>query len=190
MSRDLENVTGPVVEETDLGELERSGPAWRLRFVRQLGHSPERVWRALTEPAELAAWFPTTIEGDRSAGAVLTFTFRKGKADPFEGRMIACERPRLLEFMWGTDKIRFELEPTAQGTRLTLLDTVDENGKAARDAAGWHVCLDGLARLLADAKTASDEPTPQWADVHQLYQQRFGPEASVIGPPAGHPEAS
>ena len=188
MNNDLEDVTGPAVAETDLGELDRSGAAWRLRFVRTFAHSPERVWRALTEPAELEAWFPTTIEGERTAGAPLTFTFRRGEADAFEGRMLECEPPRLLEFMWGTDKIRFELEPVADGSRLTLYDTVDDNGKAARDAAGWHVCLAGLARLLGDAQTMGN-PAPDWPDVHRLYQQKFGPEAATVGPPPGQPEA-
>jgi uncharacterized protein YndB with AHSA1/START domain len=189
MNNDLEDAARSAVAETDLGELDRSGSAWRLRFVRTLAHSPERVWRALTEPAELEAWFPTTIEGERTAGAPLTFAFRRGEADAFQGRMIGCEPPRLLEFMWGTDKIRFELEPVAHGTRLTLYDTVDDNGKAARDASGWHVCLDGLARLLGSAQTPA-KPAPDWSDVHRLYQQKFGPEASTVGPPEGHPEAS
>ena len=63
--------------------------------------------------------------------------------------MIACEPPRLLEFLWGTDQIRFELEPTAQGTRLTLYG--HRRSRTARrpaTRAGWHVCLDGLRRLL------------------------------------------
>jgi uncharacterized protein YndB with AHSA1/START domain len=182
-------------EGPDLGELDRSGPAWRLRFVRRLPHSPERVWRALTEPGELEAWFPTTIEGERTAGATLTFTFRRGEAEPFQGRMIACEPPRLLEFMWGTDTIRFELEPTEYGTRLTLHDTVDQNGKAARDAAGWHVCLDRLFVALDtgdggdSGHAASERPGPGWPQVHSLYQEKFGPQASTIGPPEGHPGA-
>jgi uncharacterized protein YndB with AHSA1/START domain len=186
MDHDLETGTRQI-SDSDLGELDRSGPAWTLRFVRQLSHSPERVWRALTEPADLEAWFPTTIEGDRAAGATLTFAFRHGEADAFTGRMIACEPPRLLEFLWGTDRIRIELEANAQGTRLTLSDTVDQNGKAARDAAGWHVCLDGLAGLLDG--TGQDHSAPAWPDVHRIYQQRFGPEASTIGPPQGHPQA-
>jgi uncharacterized protein YndB with AHSA1/START domain len=173
----------------DLGELDRSGPAWRLRFVRRLDHAPERVWRALTEPAELAAWFPSSIEGERAAGAALKFTFEQGEAEPMDGVMIACEAPRLLEFMWGTDKVRFELEPTAQGTRLTLWDRLDENGKAARDGAGWHTCLDGLLALLDGTGAAGERLIIGWADVHPLYQQNFGPEASTIGPPEGHPAA-
>jgi uncharacterized protein YndB with AHSA1/START domain len=189
MTNDLPGATRSAVTETDLGELDRSGAAWRLRFVRTFAHSPERVWRALTEPADLEAWFPTTIEGERAAGAPLTFTFRNGEADAFAGRMIGCEPPRLLEFMWGSDKIRFELEPVAQGTRLTLYDTVDDNGKSARDASGWHVCLDRLSRLLGDAQTTTG-PAVDWPEVHRLYQQKFGPEASTVGPPEGHPEAS
>jgi uncharacterized protein YndB with AHSA1/START domain len=187
----MDHATRPATgaELGELGELDRSGAAWRLRFVRQLAHSPERVWRALTEPAELEAWFPSTIDGERASGAELTFRFRDGEAEAMDGRMIACEPPRLLEFLWGTDTIRFELEPTEQGTRLTLWDTLDENGKAARDGAGWHVCLDGLLALLDEGNAEGGGPITQWADVHRHYQQSFGPEASTIGPPEGHPAA-
>jgi uncharacterized protein YndB with AHSA1/START domain len=174
----------------DLGELDRTGQAWRLRFVRHLAHPQARVWRALTEPADLAAWFPSTIEGDRVAGAPLTFTFEHAEAAPMHGKMLACDPPRLLEFMWGTDQIRIELEPTATGTRLTLWDTLDANGKAARDGAGWHTCLDGLQALLDNPDSSDERRITDWADVHPLYQQAFGPEASTIGPPEGHPAAN
>jgi uncharacterized protein YndB with AHSA1/START domain len=180
----MDNVT-----RSDLGELDRSGNAWQLRFVRLLPHSPERVWRALTEPAELAAWFPSTIEGARVAGAHLTFTFEHAEAPEMDGVMIACEEPRLLEFMWGNDQIRIELEPAPEGTRLTLSDTLEENGKAARDGAGWHACLGGLERLLAvpAPAPAAERRLTGWADVHPHYVEAFGPEASTIGPPDGHP---
>src|ERR1700737_5024670 len=63
------------------GTLEQTddGPS-RLRFVRILPHPPERVWRAITEPDELIHWFPTTIEGERAAGAALRFSFPEGRA--------------------------------------------------------------------------------------------------------------
>jgi uncharacterized protein YndB with AHSA1/START domain len=164
-----------------LGELDRSGDAWRLKFTRVLPHAPERVWRALTEPAELAAWFPTTIDGDRAAGAHLVFRFKEDKAPPFEGRMIACDQPQLLEFMWGEDQIRIELAAVATGTQLTLYDTLDQNGKASRDAAGWHVCLDELAASLAGADGSGSD----WRPLNERYSDVFGPEASTIGPPEG-----
>src|SRR3954447_12743839 len=51
------------------GRLEEHQGRWRLRFERRLAHPPERVWRAITEPDDLRAWFPFDIEGDRAAGA-------------------------------------------------------------------------------------------------------------------------
>ena len=34
-----------------------------LRFERYLAHSVERVWRAVSEPAELERWFPPRQTG-------------------------------------------------------------------------------------------------------------------------------
>ena len=76
--------------------------------------------------------------------------------------------------------LRFELHPDGTGTELVLLDLLDEKGKAARDAAGWHVCLDRLAAHLDGAGEV-----PQWRDVHERYVEEFGPDAATIGPPEG-----
>jgi len=157
---------------------------WQLRFTRTLPHSQEKVWRAITEAEPLAHWFPTTIEGERASGARLTFSFPEGKVPPMEGEMLAWEPPSLMEFRWGTDILRLELRPTANGTVLTLLDTLDEHGKAARDGAGWHVCLDGLAAHLAGERDAH-ETMGKWKEVHPHYVETFGPEAATIGPPEG-----
>ncbi|MEA2305995.1 MAG: hypothetical protein QOH43_3275 [Solirubrobacteraceae bacterium] len=157
---------------------------FQLRFTRTLPHPVERVWRAITEPEHLAHWCPTTIEGERAAGAALRFSFPGGEAPPFEGELLAYEPLSLMELRWGTDIVRLELRPTATGTQLTLLDTLDERGKAARDGAGWHVCLDNLE---ADLRGEPDpgEHAPGWSEVHPRYVERFGPEAATIGPPEG-----
>jgi uncharacterized protein YndB with AHSA1/START domain len=157
---------------------------WQLQFMRTLPHSPEKVWRAITEPEHLEHWFPTTIEGERADGAKLRFAHRDGLIDPFDGEMLAYEPQSAIEFRWGTDIIRIELRPEGQGTVLTLLDTLDERGKAARDAAGWHVCLDGLADHLRGAPDAR-ESTGAWRAVHPGYVERLGPEAATVGPPEG-----
>ena len=47
-----------------------------LRFERRLRHAPEKVWKALTDPAELTAWFPQDLEGTFAPGAKLRFVFR------------------------------------------------------------------------------------------------------------------
>jgi uncharacterized protein YndB with AHSA1/START domain len=157
---------------------------WRLRFTRALDHPPEKVWRAITEPEHLASWFPTTIEGERAPGALLRFSFPGGQAPPFEGEMLAHEPPSLMELRWGTDIVRLELRPAEGGTELTLLDTLDDRGRAARDAAGWHTCIDALAADLGGGPNPRDE-TSRWSEVHSGYVEAFGPEAATVGPPEG-----
>jgi uncharacterized protein YndB with AHSA1/START domain len=157
---------------------------WKLCFKRALAHPPEKVWRAITEPEHLAHWFPTTIEGEREAGAALRFSFPADQAPPFEGEMIAFEPPSLMELRWGPDVVRLELRPTEGGTELTLIDTLDERGKAARDGAGWHTCLDALELYLSEESGARDEMS-RWKEVHPHYVESFGPEAATIGPPEG-----
>jgi uncharacterized protein YndB with AHSA1/START domain len=157
---------------------------WQLRFTRTLAHPPEKVWRAITEPEHLEHWFPTTIEGEREPGAQLIFTFPNGEAPPFEGEMLVYEPEAVMEFSWGPDIVRLELEPTEEGTVLTLLDTLEERGKAARDGAGWHVCLDSLSAHL-DGERDARARMGGWKDVHEHYVESFGPEAATIGPPEG-----
>ena len=164
------------------GDLEHTADRWRLRFVRKLAHSQEKVWRAITEPEHLTAWFPQRIEGDWAVGASLRFE-HPGKGFPgFDGQVLALVPPRLLEFRWGTDTLRFEIVPDGAGCQLTLMHTFDQQGKGARDGAGWHLCLDMLEHHL-DGTTPPWAPREHWAQVHEAYVAKFGPEASTIGPP-------
>jgi uncharacterized protein YndB with AHSA1/START domain len=157
---------------------------WQLRFTRTLRHPQDKVWRAITEPEHLSQWFPTTIEGERAAGASLRFSFAGGQAPPMDGEMVEFEPESLMEFQWGPDVIRIELRPVPSGTELTLLDILAERGKAARDAAGWHVCLDALEAQLS-GKRDSRERMSAWGEVHPHYVETFGPAAATIGPPEG-----
>lgn len=168
-------------ETYDLGTLETSADGRSvLRFRRNLRHPRELVWRALTEDGHLAAWFPTTIEGERRAGAPLRFSFRAAEAEPFDGEMLAFEPPSLIELRWADDVLRFELEPAGAGSVLQLIVTFPERGKAARDGAGWHVCLE---RLETECDGTTPPPADRWRVVHARYVEALGPEASTIGPP-------
>jgi uncharacterized protein YndB with AHSA1/START domain len=166
----------------DYGQLERRDGRLLLHFTRRLPHPPQKVWRALTEPEHLAAWFPTTIDGERAAGAKLHFRHRDHEAPPIDGEMLAFDPPSLMELRWGEDILRFELEPEGDGTVLALTNTFDEFGKAARDGAGWHACLDQLEYEVG-GQTPPGSPADRWRQVHDAYIERFGPEASTIGPP-------
>ncbi len=175
---------GDVVGEN--GTLERVGDMSILRYRRRLAHPQQKVWRAITEDADLAAWFPTTIEGARRAGAPLRFSFREGEAAPFDGEMLAFVPPSLMELRWADDVLRFELEPgsdpASSACILRLTVTFPEHGKAARDAAGWHVCLEQLG-AACDGTALPWLPPERWRVVHLGYVERFGPGASAIGPP-------
>jgi uncharacterized protein YndB with AHSA1/START domain len=171
-------------EPTSYGKLETTGDQPRIRFERVLAHPQEKVWRAITEPEHLACWFPTTIDGERAAGAHLTFVFPKGEAPPFDGEMIVFDPPNVMELRWGPDVLRLELHPVDGGTLVVLLDTLEELGKAARDGAGWHTCLDGLAALL-DHEDHSSLAMHRWREVHAVYAADFGPDAATVGPPEG-----
>ena len=168
------------------GTLDLDGPDPVVRFVRHLPHPPEKVWRALTEPEHLRRWFPTDIHGERRTGAPLRFEFREGEGPTEDGVMLAYEPHTLLELLWGDDEVlRFELTEVdgGRGTELRLANTFRELGKAARDAAGWHHCLDHLEHVVGDGDEAGG-PGDRWREVEPWYQEHFPPEAATIGPPA------
>jgi len=169
-------------EPDDLGQLHRRDGQVLLTFRRRLRYPAETVWRVLTEPDHLAAWFPTTIEGERTVGARLRFSFRDIDADPFDGEMLAFDPPSLMELRWGVDVLRFEVEARGAESVLVFIAVVDELGKSARDGAGWHSCLDLLGYEVAGRPAPVSAPD-RWKELRSTYVDRFGPEASTIGPP-------
>jgi uncharacterized protein YndB with AHSA1/START domain len=170
-----------MTEQDDLGTLEGQGDRWRLIFTRRFAHPIEKVWRAVTEPEDLETWFPQAIIGERRTGATLRFVSSSG--DGFDGELLVFDPPTTVEFMWGTDRLRIELQDEDGATRLTLTDVFGELGKAARDGAGWHECLERLGVALGGGEPAAWGDC--WRSVHPRYVECFGPEASLIGPPPG-----
>lgn len=165
------------------GTLEQTARGWALRFERRLRHSPQEVWAAFTDPERRAAWFPDTMIGQLTPGAPLRFVTAFDAIPEFTGTVLAVEPERLLEFTWGEDTLRFEIEPVEGGCVLTLRDSIAELGKAARDGAGWHVCLEQLVTALDGGSVAPDGGAARWAELHPDYVAAFGPEAATLGPP-------
>jgi uncharacterized protein YndB with AHSA1/START domain len=129
--------------------VQKEGDKWTLILVRELRHSPEKVWKALTEPAHLREWAPFDADGNLStAGSKVKLT-TVGAPSPqvSETRVTRADAPRVLEYNWGGQEIRWELEPLTNGTRLTLWHNIDRRF-IAMGAAGWHICLDVLDHLL------------------------------------------
>lgn len=117
-------------------------------------HPIDRVWALVSEPAELAHWFPfPRITIDLAVGGEITFA-----GDPhlpesvLTGEVTAVDPPHLLAFTRGGDELRFELTRLdGARTRLTLTDFLDRPEAAARNAAGWDLC-----RAALDARAAGD----------------------------------
>src|SRR6202041_3708135 len=125
-------------------QVRKEGDKWTLILVRELRHSPERVWQALTDPAQLREWAPFVVDGSLSSvGATVKLTW-VGNPPPQETRVTRADAPKVLEY----SDIRWELEATGSGTRLTLWHSIDRRF-VAWGAAGWHICFDVLERLLA-----------------------------------------
>jgi len=159
--------------------IEKDGEKWTLVLVRQLRHSPNRVWTALTEPDHLKEWAP--YDADQSlaiAGASVKLT-TVGAPEAYVSKtvVIRAEAPRILQFNWGDREVRWELEAVAGGTRLTLWNNIDRNF-IAMGAAGWHVCLDVLDRWI-DGKPVGRIVGPDamkflgWQRLHAEYKQLF-----------------
>ncbi len=141
-----------------LGTLHSRSDGWfELRFERRLAHPVAKVWRALTEPEHLGHWFPATVDMDLTPGVKLRFELlpvaqeRHDIADEdmtSYGEMVAVDPPRLLEYTWMGETLRWELEPTADGCLLRLTNVFADRAMAADDGAGWHVALEALNAAL------------------------------------------
>jgi uncharacterized protein YndB with AHSA1/START domain len=130
-------------------QVRKEGEKWTLVLVRELRHPPARVWEALTDPAHLREWAP--FDSDRNLGTVGSAKLSTvGAPTPLisESQVKRADAPRVLEFTWGAQDLRWELEPQGgSGTRLTLWHNINRRF-IAMGAAGWHICFDVLDRLL------------------------------------------
>lgn len=130
--------------------IQKDGENWTLILVRELRHSPEKVWQALTDPAHLHQWAPFEADGSLgTAGArVKLTTVASPQQQVSETKITRADAPRLLEYNWGGNDLRWQLEAVASGTRLTLWHNIDRR-YISMGAAGWHICLDVMDHLLS-----------------------------------------
>jgi uncharacterized protein YndB with AHSA1/START domain len=159
-------------------KLVAAGPRPAIRFERHLPDPPAVVWRAITDPDELKAWFPCEIAvsgGQWRPGAAISFIFGPDMTIP--GEVLEVDEPSLLAYTWGEDVLRFELSPQDGGTLLVLIDELPQN-TAARNAAGWEECLN----LLAGSEPAPDAWRPRFAAYAAAFEPALGPQD---GPPPG-----
>ena len=100
--------------------VQKDGEKWTLILVRDLRHPPEKVWEALTDPAHLRAWAPFDTDGSLGTVGTVKLTWA-GAPTPIETPVTRADAPKLLEY----GDLRWELEPSGGGTRLTLWHKID-----------------------------------------------------------------
>jgi uncharacterized protein YndB with AHSA1/START domain len=130
-----------------------------LAFEFDLQHSPEKVWRALTDPALLAEWLLPVVDLALEPGAAFAF-----KTQPHPGwdgtvncRLLEIEAPTRLSYTWVVGDmldtvVTFTLTPTASGTRLSLVQSgfkPDQKQNFGGARYGWKMMGGKLVDLLA-----------------------------------------
>jgi uncharacterized protein YndB with AHSA1/START domain len=172
-------------------QVQKDGEKRTLIFTRELHHSPEKVWQALTDPAHLHEWAPFDADGSLgTAGATVKLTtVGAPMLRVTETTVTRAEAPNVLEYKWGGFDMRWELEAMGGGTRLTLWTNIGPRF-ISMGAAGWHICFDVLDRLLGgnpigrlvgpDAMKFGD-----WQRLNTEYAKQFGIKAPDWPPQSG-----
>jgi uncharacterized protein YndB with AHSA1/START domain len=160
-----------------------------LTLTRDYPHPIQRVWAAVSTPARIADWMGVEWLGDEG-GALhegAHFDYRFGNTD-MESRahVLRYEPPHLIEHSWFENvpphgRVRWVLEETGGGTRLTLTHFLPLFEEAPRTGAGWTMLLEQLAKSLGDIPAEIN-----WRETRDSYAKRFGPEATRDGRRAIH----
>ena len=131
-------------------QVQKGGDKWTLILVRELRHSPEKVWQALTDPAHLREWAPFEADGSLSTVGTTVNLTTVGAPTPHvtETKVTRADAPSVLVYNWGGNDMRWELEDFGGGTRLTLWTSIPR-AYISMGAAGWHICFDVLDHLLS-----------------------------------------
>jgi len=156
-------------------QVKKDGDKWTLILVRELRHSPEKVWQALTDPAQLREWAPFEVDGSLGTVGTVKFTWT-GAPTPIETRVTRADAPKVLEY----GDARWELEAIDGGTRLTLWHSIDRRF-ISMGAAGWHISLDVLDRFLSGTpigRIAGGDAMKfaGWQRLNAEYAKQFGVE--------------
>ena len=153
-----------------------------LRFERSFPHPPEKVWRVLTDPQHLRAWFPADVEFELTPGATLEFRSTQEQTRRFGlpeghttmGSVLTVRPARVLEYLWDTDVLHWELTPDGSGgCWLTLTHTTDDEEDALAHGAGWHAGFEVVEAQL-EGRPIDWSPWERAAELAAHYQHEAG----------------
>ncbi|MDT7708880.1 MAG: hypothetical protein QOG20_4487 [Pseudonocardiales bacterium] len=137
-----------------------------LRFEHSLAYPIERVWQAVSVPAELERFFP----------AAAHWTPAKGETIELGGATLEVtevDAPNRLAWTFAGQPQSFELVATEGGCQLIFTHVIDDL-PAAQTATGWEIYLSRLEPHLAGEYLSDDEAHKPWTHIHERYAERFG----------------
>ncbi|RBQ11643.1 hypothetical protein DP939_44915 [Spongiactinospora rosea] len=149
------------------GTLETIDGRPALRFERVLAYPVERVWRAVSVPAELERWMPAAVNWTPAAGE--TFESYGATLEVTE-----ADAPHRLAWTYAGQPHGFELSAQEGGCRLIFTHVLDDRAISAQTATGWHTYLSRLDRHLAGGYLSEEDAHQGWAQTHERYAERFG----------------
>jgi uncharacterized protein YndB with AHSA1/START domain len=128
-----------------------------ISFEVDLPHSPDKVWRALTDPELMAEWLLPVTGLKLEVGAAFML-----KTQPYPGwdgtvscKMLEIEAKKKLSYTWTVPfldtVVTFELSPSAKGTRLTIEQAgfkPDQKQESGGARYGWKMMGGKLIELL------------------------------------------
>lgn len=142
-----------------------------VRFIRRYSHSQQRVWEAVTDPEQLSTWYPATVSYEPRVGGTIRFVEDQYSMD-LTGTVLAYDPPATFAFTWGENEVRLAVEADGpEAAILTLIDVLDAENSAARNAAGWDVCLrelDNVVHAIPTAGPHADDAEP-WQPIYESY---------------------
>jgi uncharacterized protein YndB with AHSA1/START domain len=131
-------------------------------FVTYIRATPERIWQAITDPADTRLYyFGCSVESTWREGEPIVHRFEDG-SEALRGVVLECDPPRRLVTTWTSPgspdtvehptQVSWELEPAEDGrtTKVTLEHSLLEPGSNLYERVhrGWSIVLSGLKTWL------------------------------------------
>ncbi|WP_203567313.1 SRPBCC domain-containing protein [Aestuariimicrobium ganziense] len=150
----------------------------RVRFVRLLPLNPDRLWWFVGDPEGLQEWFPAPVVSYESrAGGRICLSGDPYKPDGSSGRVLVFEQGQRFAFEWGEDELELSVSQTSMGlAQLELVNRLSDRDGAARNAAGWDLCLDALESAATGFWVAEDDHTGAFGALVGHYRDQGFPD--------------
>jgi uncharacterized protein YndB with AHSA1/START domain len=153
-----------------------------VRFEREYARPVDSMWRVVADPSQARKWFPSTLVFEPMVGGSVRFTDDPHMVDG-DGVVLEFEPPHVLGFSWGDSEVHIALRPVGEdGCQFVLTNVLAASDEAARNAAGWEVCLGELDKVIRGQETNGPhaDAAIDWRSSYDAYVQSGMPSGAPI----------